>query len=341
MKAIVLVKNTTDPSKAFEVREMPIPTAAAGQVCVKVEAFGLNYADVMAREGLYEDCPPLPAVLGYDIVGRVHALGEGVKGFEVGQRVAALTRFGGYAEYALTDAMAVVPVPEDMDAGVATALGTQYATAWYSGEEMAKMQAGDHVLIQAAAGGVGTALVQMAINRGCIVYGTAGSASKLDYLRKLGVQHPINYNETDFSSYIKQHVGSRGLDLVFDSIGGASVQKGLKLLGSGGRIVCYGVASMSGGKNIFRILKMALGFGFMSPIPLLQTSRGIIGVNMLRIADNRPETLSRVIHEVTAEVVAGRLKPEVGGRYSWKEIAEAHAFLASRKSTGKIVVSWD
>lgn len=339
MKAIVLVRNGA-AEKAFEIQERPVPTPTDNQLLVKAEAFGLNFADVMARQGLYEDAPPLPSVLGYEVVGRIEAIGKDVKGFEVGQRVSALTRFGGYAEYAVTDQRAAVVIPDDMPVGTAAALATQYATAWYCAEEMTSLHSGDHVLIQAAAGGVGTALVQMAKLKGCVVFGTAGSEAKLDYLRSLGVDYPINYSKEDFSTAVRKVVGDRGLDVVFDSVGGSSLKKGFKLLGAGGRVVGYGAAAMSGNKNIFKILGVAWGFGFYSPIPFLMKSRGLIGVNMLRVADERPEALQRSMKAVAQLVADGKLSPTTGAEFHYTEIAKAHEYLGNRSSVGKVVVKW-
>lgn len=336
MRAAVIVK-TGNPEKAFEIREVPQPEPQAHEVCVKVEAFGLNYADVMARLGLYQDAPPLPAIVGYEVVGRIHSIGKDVTDKKVGQRVVAMTRFGAYAEYAVTDARAAAEIPDDMDAGKATALATQYGTAYYAAAEMAQLQEGDHVLIHAAAGGVGTALVQWAKHRKCIIYGTAGSDEKLEYLKNQGVHHPINYRKNDFVAEVQKIVGERGLDIVFDSVGGDYIKKDLKLLGSGGRIIAYGAAKMTG-TNIFGKIGVALGFGFHSPISLLTHSKGIIGVNMLRIADNRPLVIKRCLENVVRLTEEGIFNPNVGGEYSFEQIAEAHAFLESRKSMGKIVI---
>ncbi|MEM7103113.1 MAG: zinc-binding dehydrogenase [Bacteroidota bacterium] len=339
MKAAFLVRNG-DPQKAFEIRETAQPEPQAHEVCIKVEAFGLNYADVMARLGLYPDAPPIPGVIGYDVCGHIHALGSEVSGFEIGQRVMALTRFGGYAEYACTDARAVAAIPDDMDAGVATALATQCGTAYYCAEEMVRMHEGDHVLVQAAAGGVGTALVQMAKHRGCVVYGTA-STHKMDYLREQGVDHPIDYRKTDFETAVRKIRGEEGLDIVFDSLGGKAVKKGLKLLGHGGRMVLFGAATMTdAGKNPLKQIGVAVGFGFYSPIAFIQNSKSIIGVNMLRIADHRPEALKRCLEGCVRFVEEGILKPTVGGTFGVEELGEAHAFLQSRQSMGKIVVKW-
>lgn len=340
MRAAVLVRHGS-PSTAFEIRELTTPNPAAGQVRIAVEAFGLNYADVMARLGLYQDAPPIPSVLGYEVVGRIDAVGSGVTDFATGERVVALSRFGGYATHAITDARAVVPIPDDLDPGIAVALPTQGGTAYYCAEEMVRLHPGDHVLVHAAAGGVGTVLVQLCKRRGCVVYGTVGSDAKMGFLRELGVDHPINYRTTDFAAAAQRLRGSDGLDVIFDSIGGAAVRKGIGLLGSGGRIVCFGGAEHSHGSlQILRSLAFAASFGILHAVPLMMRSKGIIGVNMLRIADNRPLVLQRCLQAVVRLALDGALRPTIGGRFRAEQIGDAHALLEGRGSTGKIVVSW-
>lgn len=340
MKAVVLARYGA-AAEAFERRELPTPEPGLGQVRIAVEAFGLNYADVSARQGTYRDAPPLPCVIGYDVVGRIDAVGAGVEQPRVGQRVAALTRFGGYATSAVTDARAVAPIPDDMDIGVAAALPTQGCTAYYCAEEMVRLHEGEHVLVQAAAGGVGTLLVQLAKRHGCVVYGTAGADAKLDYLRTIGVDHPINYRHQDFAAAVRQLRRSEGLDVIFDSLGGAAVRKGLALLAPGGRIVCFGAAQRQAGRfQILHDLKFVASFGLPHPIPLLMNSKGLIGVNMLRIAGHRPLTLQRCLAAVVDLTLRGALRPTVGGRFPVDQLAAAHDFLAGRQSTGKIVVTW-
>ncbi len=336
MKGAVIVK-TGKPEEAFEFRELPKPEPKEGEVLVEVEAFGLNYADVMARLGLYRDAPPLPALIGYEVVGEIVEVGKGVLDRKIGDRVVAMTRFGGYAEYAVTDARATAVIPANIDAGQATALATQYGTAYFAGEEMVRMHEGDHVLIQAAAGGVGTALVQLAKSKKCVIFGTAGSDKKLEYLLEQGVDYPINYKTHDFYDEVKKVVGERGLDVAFDSVGGDHIKKSLKLLGAGGRVVGYGAARMTDA-NVFQQLGVVWGFGFHSPISLLMQSKGIIGVNMLRIADYRPLIIKRVLEKVVELTEQGVFNPVVGGEFDFEDIAAAHAFLQSRKSMGKIVV---
>jgi NADPH2:quinone reductase len=308
-------------------------------VQVAVAAFGLNYADVMSRKGEYRDAPPLPAVIGYEVVGEVTKLGEGVSEPAVGTRVLAFTRFGGYATVAVTDARAAVPLPANMDAAQATALATQGCTAYYCAEELVRLHAGDHVLIHAAAGGVGTLLVQLALHRGCTVFGTAGSAEKLEYLNRLGVQYPINYRERDFAEEVRGRLGANErLDVAFDSLGGTTYRESRKLLGAGGRIVNYGVAGR--GRGTLGLLGLLFRMGWLHPLFLLTSSQAALGANMLRIADYKPLILQRCLRQTVALAEEGVLAPQLGGTYPARQLAEAHEQLASRQSTGKIAVVW-
>lgn len=340
MDAVYLVRHG-EPRRAFELRRASDPTPGPGQVRIAVEAFGLNYADVAARRGTYRDAPPVPCIIGYEVVGRIDAVGAEVTGLEAGQRVAALTRFGGYATRAVTDHRAVMPIPDDMDVGVAAALPTQGCTAYYCAEEMVHMHPGDHVLVHAAAGGVGTLLVQLAKHRGGYVYGTAGSEQKLEYLRQQGVDFPINYRAVDFAEAIRGVRGRDGLDVIFDSLGGSAVRKGMQLLAAGGRMVCLGAAQHEAGRlQLLRSLRFALSFGFPHPVALLLHSRSLLAVNMLRIADHRPQVLQRCLQKVLGLWRDGVLRPTVGGRFTADQLAQAHELLETRASVGKIAVSW-
>ncbi|MBL4652263.1 MAG: zinc-binding dehydrogenase [Flavobacteriales bacterium] len=336
MKAIHLIKNGTAVS-AFQTKEIDAPKPKQGEVLIKVAAFGLNYADVMARNGLYADAPPLPSVLGYEAVGTIEQIGTEVADFEIGQKVIAFTRFGAYAEYCIADQRAIALLPENISNGEAVALATQYCTAYYSAVEMVNLHEGDNVLIHAAAGGVGTALIQLVKQKGCTIYGTAGSQEKLDYLKQQGVDFPINYRKEDFAECIQKL--NVKMDVIFDPVGGSSFKRDKTILAHGGRIICFGGSERSSG-GIIQTLKFVLGFGFMSPIGLLMKSQSIIGVNMLRIADHKPHVLQRVINAVVELYKQSKIKPHVGGNFKASQIAEAHDFLENRKSIGKIVVEW-
>jgi NADPH:quinone reductase-like Zn-dependent oxidoreductase len=338
MKAIALIK-IGNSAAAFEVKEIAKPQPQKGEVLIKVAAFGLNFADVMARRGMYKEAPPLPAILGYDVAGIIEAIGENVDSLKIGDRVTAMTRFGGYAEYAVTNASAVAVIPDNIDNAAATALTTQYCTAYYAAAVMVNLYEGDKVLIQSGAGGVGTALVQYAKYKQCEIFATAGNDTKLTYLSSLGVHHPINYATKDFEKEINKLTNGKGVDVIFDAVGGKSVKKGFRSLAAGGRLLCYGAADMSN-KNLLRKLKIGLDFGFYHPAMLISPSKSILGVNMLRIADNKPFMLQRCLQDVMQLTRLGVFAPTLGKVFDVSDIAAAHDFLEKRKSIGKIVMEW-
>jgi len=339
MKAIFLVRNG-DSREAFEIRDTMLPIPGKGEVLVKVEASGLNYADVMARRGLYREAPPIPSILGYDVAGTIQAIGSDTTGLEVGQRVAAMTRFGGYAEYARTQASAVIPLSDTMDFGLATALATQASTAVYCADFAIRLFKGDRVLIHAAAGGVGTLLVQLAKAKGCIVYGSA-SRQKHAYLKDIGVDFPIDSTSGNQMEEVANVLDGQKLDVVYDNIGGLSFKKGKELLGPGGRMVTYGAAAQNVGKRSkLQTIRVGLGFGFYSPIPLIVQSQSVVGVNMLKIADHKPMVLKEVMAEVGRLAEEGIIRPVLGKTFPADQIAQAHDFLESRQSTGKIALLW-
>lgn len=343
MRAIYQIKNGKADS-AFENRSTDVPNVGPLEIRIKVNAFGLNFADVMARLGLYPDAPKKPAILGYDVVGTVDQIGnEAQTDLKLGDKVVALTRFGGYAEFVSTDYRGVVALSKDVSPAISTALTTQGGTAYYMAHELVQMHPGDHVLVHAAAGGVGSLLCQMAKAKGAVVFGTAGSEEKLEYLKSLGVDYPINYRNEKFEKIINAKLGAKnvsGLDVIFDPIGGSSVKKGFKLLASGGRMLLFGASSMTSAKNIFSKIGIALGFGIYSPIGLLGPSKSLIGVNMLRIADDKPEVLQRVLKGTVKLFEEGVIQPREGGVYSVNDIATAHHALEHRKTMGKIAIKW-
>jgi NADPH2:quinone reductase len=338
MKAIVL-KKYGNSKEAFEMQEVKDPVVSDGQVLISVEYTGLNFADVMARKGLYKEAPPLPCVLGYDVAGTIAELGKGVTGFNIGDRVIAVTRFGGYAEKVVTDSRAVIKIPAEWNPANAIALTTQYCTAWYSAGEMMNLHQGDKVLVQSGAGGVGIALIQFAKYKQCEIFATAGSDEKVEFLKQLGVHHPINYTTQDFEAIIKKETGGKGVDAIFDAVGGSSVRKGMKILAAGGRLVCYGASVLSSKKGLAK-LQAGLAFGFYHPAMLMIPSKSIIGVNMLKIADNKPERMQYCLQSVVELAKQGVFIPKESLVFPVNEIAPAHEMLSNRKTIGKLVLKW-
>lgn len=340
MRAAFLV-NKGDANNAFEIREAHLPTTQTGQVLVKVEAFGLNFAEVIARRGLYPDAPPMPFIPGYDFVGRVESVGHGVESHWIGKRVTGMTRFGSYAEYCCTAATGIVEVPADMPATHATALSVQYATAYYSAFMVTNLFPGDKVLVHAGAGGVGTALIQLAKWRGCTVIATAGSKEKIERVLQLGADFGINYRKKSYPKEVKKILGNDRLDITFNAIAGKSFKQDKSLIGAGGRIVLYGAADRIGKKGgLLANLLLLKRMGRIIPIFLIGQSHSIIGVNMLKIADAKPQILSKALTELMKLYDQGVIMPQKGHSYTIDKLAEAHTALEERKTMGKVVVHW-
>jgi NADPH:quinone reductase-like Zn-dependent oxidoreductase len=335
MKAIYLVKNGS-PEKTFEWREIVPHTPAADEVAIITEAAGINFADISARLGNYKDCPPLPTIIGYEVVGRIAEVGKDVTSLKVGQRVIAFTRFGGYSQWVCQKASAVVAISEDVPVGEALALATQYCTAYYSSHVVTNILPNERALVHAAAGGVGTALVQLCKLKGAFVYGTAGSDSKLEYLSQIGVDVPINYNSSRFESFIKEPI-----DIAFDSVGADNFRRSYQILNRGGRIVGYGAASFTDANSIFSKAKKALEFGIYHPAQLLMECRSIIGVNMLRIADYRPDIIQYCLQQVVELYEQNKIKPIHTKMYSANDLAQAHSDMELRKTIGKIGIVFE
>ena len=340
MKAVILVKHG-EAKSAFKIKEVNKPTISGSEVLIRVEAFGLNFADVMARRGLYNDAPPLPSVLGYDVVGRVTEAKsqEGEK--LIGKRVVAMTRFGGYAEYSKTDISGAAVISDQLEAEKASALATQYCTAYYGAIECTNLFEKDKVLIHAAAGGVGTAITQLAKYKKCKVIGLTSKEDKIPYLKNNGVDFPINISNDDYASQIRDLLKNQKIDVAFNSVGGNTFNKDIKLLDKGGKIILYGAADrINKGKGLLGTVNLLWKFGIMTPVQLMMSSQSIIGINMLRIADHKPLILKRCLENVVNMTEKGILDPKSGGCYKVDDISKAHRFLESRNSVGKIVVKW-
>jgi len=338
MKTLELYK-TGDAHKAFRIAEKDIPRPEAHEVLIKVHYSGINFADILARRGLYPDAPANPSVIGYDVMGTIEEVGSDVTEVQAGDKVTALTRFGGYAEYVCTMADGVAKIPDSIDEAESTAYATQACTALFCAKYKTRLRKEYNVLIHAAAGGVGSILVQLAKHHGCTIYGTA-SQSKLAYLEELGVHHPIGYRNKSFYEETIKIAGVRKIHAAFDSIGGNVFKQSMKLLAPCGDMITYGAASQLSGSNKIRALTAALGFGFFSPIQLLMGSRSIIAVNMLRVADNQPGLFKEVLDEVINYAEKGIIKAKVSKIFAAEDIADAHAFVESRKSIGKVVLKW-
>src|SRR6201996_9187014 len=332
MRAVVVTKRG-DPS-VLRVQQRPDPPAPGpGQLRIAVRAAGVNFADHLARVGLYPDAPKLPAVVGYEVAGTVEAVGEGVSAGRVGERVLAGTRFGGYAEIVNVAAADSVALPDGLSFEQGAAVPVNYATAWAALHGYGSLRAGERVLVHAAAGGVGIAAVQFAKAAGAILDGTA-TPGKHQKLAELGVDRAIDYRRDGWWK------GLGPYDIVLDALGGTSLRRSYALLRPGGRLVGYGVSAMQQGeKRSLRTaapqaLAMMRGFNLLDQ---LSESKAVIGLNMLRLWDDRG-TLEPWITPLTRALDDGTIAPIVHAAVPFAEAPRAHQMLAARQNIGKVVL---
>jgi NADPH:quinone reductase-like Zn-dependent oxidoreductase len=341
MRAVVLTG--TGGPEVLQVQERPDPPVGAGQVRIAVRAAGINFADTMARVGLYPDAPKTPCVLGYEVAGEVESVGEGASDFKPGDRVVAGTRFGGQAELVSVDNAQVLPLPDHLSFEQGAAFPVNYGTAYAALVLMGGMRQGDRVLIHAAGGGVGISATQIARNAGAEIFGTA-SPHKHEAIRAQGVTHTIDYRGQDFEAEVMRITGGEGVDLIMDALGPTSFRKDYRLLRSGGRLVMYGLSesSRSGARDLpatlKSLLKMPLAtMPWWKSLMMMNENKGVFGLNMLSWWD-REGNLDRLTQPLMADLQADRLEPIVAAAFPFDRAGEAHEFIAQRRNVGKVVL---
>jgi synaptic vesicle membrane protein VAT-1 len=341
MRAVVLTG--TGGPEVLQVQERPDPVAGPGEVRIAVRAAGINFADTMARVGLYPDAPKPPCVLGYEVAGEIESLGEGVGDWKLGDRVVAGTRFGGQAELVCVDAAQVLPLPDRLSFEQGAAFPVNYGTAYAALILMGGLRAGDRVLIHAAGGGVGISATQLARNAGAEVFGTA-SPGKHEAIRAQGVTHAIDYRSQDFEAEVMRITGGEGVDLVIDALGPTSFRKDYRLLRAGGRMVMYGLSESTNAgardlpATLKGLLKMPLAtMPWWKSLSMMNENKGVFGLNMLSWWD-REGNLDRLTEPLLADLEAGRLEPVVAAAFPFERAGEAHEFIAQRRNVGKVVL---
>lgn len=324
------------------LKELPDPHPGPGEVAIDVKASGLNFADILCRLGLYVNAPPPPFVPGLEVAGTIAAVGPGVTDLKPGDRVVSVTFFGGYATRVVVPAIAACRLPEAVPFAEAAGMAVTGVTADHALLVAGGLRAGETVLIQAAAGGVGLHAVQMAQRVGARVIATCGGERKVRYLQEqFGLEHVIDYRREDVPTAVRR-IAPAGLDVLLDSIGGAFIGTGMKLLAPNGRFVSIGGATfVSGGRRNWLHLAMEyLKTPRLHPMTLLGESKAFIGVQMLILGRDRPEVLRRALERVVAETVAGRLRTVVDAAMPADRVGEAHRLLQGRGTIGKLVITW-
>jgi NADPH:quinone reductase-like Zn-dependent oxidoreductase len=338
MKALVITEH--GPPEVLRVEERPDPHPGAGEVRVRVRAAGVNFADLLGRVGLYPDAPKPPCVVGYEVAGDVDAVGDGVEGFEVGQRVMGACRFGGYAQLAVTKTSSLIPMPDGWSYAEGAAMPVTYATAYAGLIHYGGLRRGERVLVQAAAGGVGIAATQIAKLLGAEVYGTA-SPSKHEAIRGFGVDHPVDYRTHDVVDEVRRISREKQpIDLALDAIGGRSFKQSFALLRAGGRLVCFGASEVQAGerRSPLRALRVIAQMPRFSPLRLMSESKSVIGLNMLTLWDAK-QSLDELIGPLRAWIDDGSLRPVVAKEFRLADGAAAHRYVHERSNVGKVVLT--
>jgi len=342
MRAVVLTGH--GGPEVLKVEERPDPEVGPGEVLIDVKAAGINFADTMARIGLYPDAPKPPCVLGYEVAGEVESVGDDVTDHKPGDRVVAGTRFGGQASLVSVPQEQVLPLADRLSFEQGAAIPVNYSTAYCGLVVMGGLKEGERALIHAAAGGVGTAAIQIARMLGAEVFGTA-SASKHDAIRKLGVDHAIDYRTQDFEQEVMRITDGEGIDLAFDAQGPRSFRKDYRVLRQGGRLVMYGLAEASTGTG--RSIPKLLGSLALMPtatmpwwksLQVMNENKGVFGLNMLSWWD-REGSIERITGPLIEQIEEGGLEPIVAEAFPFEHAGDAHQFIADRKNIGKVVLT--
>jgi NADPH:quinone reductase-like Zn-dependent oxidoreductase len=320
------------PPSVLEVQERPDSALGPDEVRIDVAASGINFADVLARVGLYADAPKPPCVIGYEVSGTILELGANVSGMSPGQRVLAGTKFGGYASQAVVPAVDVTPLPEGLSFEQGAAIPVNYATAWAALIGYGNLQPSERVLIHSAGGGVGIAATQIAKRFGAEVYGTS-SPSKHERIRELGVDHALDYTTAGWEE------GLPKFDVILDAIGGKSFRRSYSQLRAGGRMVAFGASAVLSGqrRNLVTALRAVAQMPRFNMIKQMTESKAVIGLNMLTLWKDR-QTLEPWIEPLRALLEDGTVKPVVAGAFSFEDAGAAQTMITERRNLGKVVL---
>jgi NADPH:quinone reductase-like Zn-dependent oxidoreductase len=336
MKQIVITRK--GGADVLEIREAPDPEPAKGEVLIRVRASGINFADILARQGIYPDAPKIPCVVGYEVAGTVEALGAGTSDFAKGQAVVALTRFGGYSDVVRVPANQAFAKPDSLTFEQAAALPVNYLTAYGLLIAMGSLKQEDSVLIHNAGGGVGLAALDIARHVGATTYGTA-SATKHGFLKERGLDHPIDYRTADWLPVLLDLTGGKGVELVIDPLGGGNWKKSYKALRPTGRLGVFGfsLAAGLGLRSKVGLLKEVVKIPWFHPLSMMGSNKGVFGLNLGHLWHEN-EKLRRWTDAILQGVKDEWVRPYVDKTFSFEHARDAHRYIESRRNIGKVVL---
>ncbi|HKJ46518.1 MAG TPA: medium chain dehydrogenase/reductase family protein [Balneolales bacterium] len=323
----------------LKIKDVNDPISRNGEILIHVRAAGLNFADILARQGLYQDSPKMPCVMGYEVSGVVESTGDGVSDDWIGKEVVALTRFGGQSEKISVPAMQVFEKPSGLSFEEAAAIPVIYLTAYALLVVMGALKKGETILIHNAGGGVGLAALDIAIHIGARTIGTA-SSQKHDFLKKRGLDHAIDYRTKDWSPIVEKLTGGKGVELIIDPLGGDHWRKSYKALRATGRLGMFGVSTAGGESGLsgkLRLLKTAIGMPFFHPISLLDTNRSVFGMNLGHLW-HEGEKIRGWMKELLKGVEEGWVQPYVDKTFTFDNVGDAHTYIEERRNIGKVIL---
>lgn len=334
----IFISGHGGPEK-LELREAVDPSPNEGELRIRVAASGINFADVLARQGLYPDAPKVPCVVGYEVSGTVDAVGPGVDQGWQGKEVFGLTRFGGYSDMVTVPANQVFEKPASLSHEQAAAIPVNYLTAWQLLVVMGSLSADETVLVHNAGGGVGLAAIDIARHVGATIFGTA-SPGKHDFLKQRGLHEAIDYRGKDWTTEVNKLTGGKGVELITDPLGGSHWKKSYAALRSTGRLGMFGISSASESKLFgpLKLLKTAAGMPFFHPVPLMNKNLSVFGVNLGHMW-HETDKIRLWMNELLRGVSDGWVRPHVDRAFRFEQAGEAHAHIEARGNTGKVVLT--
>lgn len=336
MKQVVITKN--GGPEVLQVQKKADPVPGPLQVKIRVRASGINFADLLARRGIYPSAPKKPCVVGFEVSGVIESAGDGVDAPWLGKEVIAITRFGGYSDAVIVPFSRVFEKPRSLSFEQAASFSIAYLTAYQLLVVMGGLKNYETLLIHNAGGGVGLAALNIAKHLGSKTIGTA-SSHKHEFLRKRGLDDVIDYTRQDWTSEVKKLTDGKGVELIIDSIGGRHLHKNYQALRRTGRLGTFGIslAASTNRSAKLNLIKAVLQTRRYSPIRLMNANKGIFGVNLghLWAEEDRVHGWMEEIHKGIEE---GWVNPHVDKSFPFERAAEAHAYIENRKNIGRVVL---
>lgn len=342
MRALVIPHH--GPPDVFEERELPDVRLTPNDVRIRVQASGVNFADLMGRVGLYPDAPKLPYAPGYEVAGVVEEAGAKVPpALGVGARVLAVTRFWGYADRVRTPHWSCAPLPPGIDATLGAAVPVNYLTAHLALVHSGNAKAGERVLVHGGAGGVGLAALDLArAIPGVELYATAGGPEKCARLERLGFLKAFDHTAGDVEQQARQHLRNRGFHLILDPLGPESFERSLRMLEPLGRVMCYGFSNLVSGpkRKLWHTVTSLLKVSKVNPITLMNQNKGVFGINLAHLFEEK-DLQREGLGSLAERLGDGRVKPTLDRTFPLTAAgaAAAHAYLHERRNFGKVVLT--